>query len=135
VFLVFGAALESLLGEDLFETYHLDIFLGALIVAGLVHSGFYFLAFGVMSRVSVAHRVYRVGRNLTYAVIPPFVAAVIAMIWQDMHQRPLLEGELVEVVFFWTWGLFAVLGLVESMVVSRCPLGLGSQLKQKFDHQ
>jgi hypothetical protein len=131
--LLLAVALESLAGDLLYEQYRLDIFFAALIASGVCHSSFYYLAFGVLKKDSRSSaRTYRLGRNFAYAVIPAFLAAGITLIWQDFNQKSLFEGELVEMTFFITWGVFLVAGLVEAMIASRRPTGLGEKLHDEL---
>ncbi len=134
LFLLVAVAIESLLEDELFERYQIDLFLGVLIISGVVHSLSYYLVFRLSRRNMAGTPIffYRFGRNIAYAVIPAFVAAGIALVWQDLNQKELFSGELIQSVFTGTWGLFLLLGMLETLLVRRIPTGLGEVLRHKL---
>ncbi|TNG00659.1 MAG: hypothetical protein EP297_03450 [Gammaproteobacteria bacterium] len=126
--LLLAVTIESLLGDQQYELYRLDIFLGALIVSGACHSCAYYLAFGVLRKKRRSNRVYRFGRNFSYAVIPAFFSAGIVLAWQNFNQKIPFEGGLVEKAFIITWAVFLLAGLIEATIAKRQPTGLGDKL-------
>jgi hypothetical protein len=128
--LLLAVVIESLLGDQRYELYRLDIFLGALILSGTCHSFFYYLAFDVLRKErQFSTRVYRLGRNFSYAVIPAFLSAAIVLAWQNYNQKIPFEGGLVEKAFIITWAVFLLAGLIEAMLAKRQPTGLGDKLR------
>jgi len=129
--LLLAASIESLLGDQRYELYQLDMFLGALIVSGACHSFFYYLAFDVLKKKKHANRIYRLGRNFSYAVIPAFLSVGIILAWQNLNQKILFEGDLIQKAFIITWALFLLAGLIEAMIAKRQPTGLGEAPRQQ----
>lgn len=123
--LLLFATIESLLGDQQYELYRLDMFLGALIISGACHSFFYYLAFDVFKKKKQSHRIYRFGRNFSYAAIPAFFSVGMTLAWQNYNQDVLFEGDLIEKVFIITWAVFLLAGLLEAIIAKRQPTGLG----------
>ena len=133
VFLVIAASVESFLGDVLYEQYRLDLFLGSLILAGLIHTFSYYVSYCVLH--SPGHslsRVYRLGRNFAYAIVPAFIAAGFVLIWQDINGIELFSGDYFEKIFFGTWSIFVFLGLFEAFLMKRIPTGLGQILFKRL---
>lgn len=133
VFLVIAASIESLLGDYLFERYQLDLFLMSLILAGGIHTLAYYVAYCLLDphNRSVL-RVYRLGRNFAYALIPAFVAAGLVLLWQEINYIELFSKQHVEKAFIATWCLFVLIGLVEALIMKRIPTGLGQSLSKRL---
>jgi hypothetical protein len=127
LFLGLAVMLQSFIGDRNYELYQVDLFLGALIVAGLVHSGFYFLAFRRYQSASGCERIYRLGRNFAYAMIPGFIAAGLVLLWQDLNMVELYSQNLVPKVFLATTAVFLLAGLLEGLLARRKPMGLSDK--------
>jgi hypothetical protein len=128
LFLLFAVMLESILSDLVHERYRVDLFLGVLIVIGAVHTVLYGLACRLFERerIRLAGFLYRLGRNGAYAIIPAFIGAGGALVWQDFNQRQLFAGDLVGVVMAILFSLFLLAGLIEALVARRVPSGLGA---------
>jgi hypothetical protein len=133
IFLIFAASIESLLGDQRYEQYQLDLFLGSLIFAGLIHTFSYYASYCLTySSGHSLSRVYRLGRNFAYAILPAFMAAVVVLTWQDINDIELFSGGYIERVFFVTWCSFVILGLFEALLMKRIPTGLGEILLKRL---
>ena len=133
IFLVLAASVESLLGDQLYELYRLDLFLGSLILAGIIHTFSYFVSYGVLSSpVRAFSLIYRLGRNFSYAIVPAFIAVGCVLVWQDINAIELFSGDYIEQVFFTTWSIFIVLGLLEALIMKRVPTGLDRVLFKRL---
>ena len=133
LFLIVAVLVEALVGDLAFEIYKMDLFFAALILAGVVYSLFYFIAFGLNpEKIGKRCRLYRIGRNFSYAVVPAFPAAGLALFWQQINQQTLFSGNLVSQVFLLTWGIFILAGLIEALIVFRQPMGLDEKLQEKL---
>jgi len=126
MFLVIGATIESTIGEAVFETYHFDMFLGALIVCGTTHTAGYAFCFVVLAdRLERAQRLYRLIRNMCYAVIPAFPVAAFLLIVQDVQRFRFEDPNIIQYAFALTWALFMIAGLIEGLSMKRKPRGMG----------
>lgn len=133
IFLVVAASIESFLGDQLYEQYRLDLFLGSLIFAGLIHTFAYYASYCLIK--SSGHslsRIYRLGRNFAYATVPAFLAAGLVVIWQDANDIELFSGDYLDQVFLGTWIIFVILGLFEALLMKRIPTGLGQILLKRL---
>jgi len=133
LFLIIAVSIETLLGDQLYEQYRLDLFLGSLIFAGLIHTFSYYASYCLIdSSEHSQSRIYRLGRNFSYAIVPAFMAAGLVVIWQDINDIELFSGQYLEQVFFATWSLFVLLGLFEALMMKRIPTGLGRILLKRL---
>jgi hypothetical protein len=115
------------MGSEIFHLYKLDYFGFALAAAGAIHTLIYYLTLGVGAKYcqfSTMQRMYRLGRNLTYAVAPSLVAALATLWWQDLRHIPLFDGDAVWLISAAVGGFFMLLGVCEAMFVRRIPTGL-----------
>ncbi len=133
IFLVIAASIEAVLGDYLYELYHLDLFLGSLILAGIIHTFSYYASYCFMgSKGHSMSRFYRLGRNFAYAIVPAFVAAGLVLVYQDINDLQYFDYQQVEIIFFITWAFFVFLGLFEALFMKRIPMGLGSVLLKRL---
>ncbi len=133
LFLIIAASIEFLLGDQLYEQYRLDLFMGSLIFAGLIHTYSYYASYYLID--SSRHRqsrIYRLGRNFAYAIVPAFMAAGLVVIWQDINDIELFSGDYLYQAFFATWSLFVFMGLFEALLMKRIPRGLGKILLKRL---
>jgi hypothetical protein len=130
LFMLLAAFIEELLGDDLFEHLQSDLFLGALIISGVIHTLVYFVSFSSLAKVhkSKAISIYRLGRNISYSALPGFPIAMSLIVYQDLQKIIFENPHTVQIAFFTTWGIFAMLGIIEWATVKRTPLGLTKHL-------
>ena len=130
IFMMLAALIEEILGDDLFEHLQSDLFLGALIISGAIHTLIYFVSFSKLAkaRKAKALRLYRLGRNISYSALPAFPITMTLIIYMDIQKIMFEHPQTVQIAFFTTWGLFAILGVIEWALVKRTPLGLGKYL-------
>lgn len=127
VFLMISWGLQEVLGNETFRRFQVFFLIGAVFASGFVHTTVYFYCFFIKWEIwpkSRLGRVYRMGRNLAYSVIPAFFTSGLMLGWQEYNQMPLFQGHLVETTFFIVWGGMAVLGVIEAILVKRKPLGI-----------
>jgi hypothetical protein len=129
--IVTAFAVTELVGREAYERYRGDMFLIGLVVSGCVHTLFYYVCFDLLhARLGQSvTRLYRVGRNLAYAVVPAFFTSGVALAWQEMNQRHLFSGDLVTNTFLGTWVVMVLIGMIEALLVNRHPLGLDNVLR------
>lgn len=133
LFIMLGALVESTIGKAFYETYRMDLFLGALILCGLVHTTAYTLCFVLFrENIALSQRIYRFVRNMCYSVIPAFPVAAFLLIWQDMQRFRFDNPHIVEWAFLGTWSLFAVAGIVETFITRRRPRGMGEAFLERL---
>ncbi|MGB0465971.1 MAG: hypothetical protein ACPGF7_00400 [Pontibacterium sp.] len=130
--LLFIAVLcEEVLGKAFYDLYRLDLVMGVLLLSGIAHSLFYYIFLGCLRERfgEAAIRLYRVGRNLAYALLPGFMTAIPVLIWQAHNQLVPFSGDLVEKTYLVTLALMVFAGLIEAFIVHRKPLGLDQTLR------
>ncbi|MFK5986732.1 MAG: hypothetical protein QM479_15095 [Pseudomonadota bacterium] len=117
LFLIIGVSLEYFMGDAFYELYQLDFVLGCFIVMGLIHISFYYLGIILFlpKNYALGMRLYRLGRNITYAILPAFFAAIIALLIQNLDQIEPFTDNFVEYSFAIVFFVFSVLGIVESI--------------------
>ncbi|MCP4077414.1 MAG: hypothetical protein GY744_14680 [Gammaproteobacteria bacterium] len=129
--LLVAVSLESLLSNNLYESYMLDTVFGMIVCLGICHSFCYFLLLGYLHDsigLKLGMRLYRLLRNLCYAAIPGLVAVVPLLLWKwNQAQMPFEDG-LVYQVYSITTLLMIIIGVVEALIMKRKPLGLDVHL-------
>ena len=132
--LLVAVGLESVFGDAAYETYWIDTLFIIIVMQGAFHSLFYYCLLGYLREtigLMLAMRIYRLMRNLCYAVIPGFLAVVPLLIWKWKQEHLPFEDGLEFQLYSVTTLLMIVLGVVEAMVVKRKPLGLDRHLYDK----
>jgi hypothetical protein len=127
VLLVLSWALQEALGHEVFRRFQVTFLLMALAVSGVLHTVVHYYCFGMKKRhwsIKQRMRVYRLGRNLTYSVIPAFPFAGVVLLWQEVNRVPLFHGNIVELTFIGVWVFAAVLGFAEGLWATRIPTGV-----------
>ena len=131
--LLVAVSLESIVGDTVYETYWIDIMFSIIVIMGTCHSLFYFLLLGYLREyigMKLAMRIYRLMRNLCYAVIPGFLALLPLLLWKWKQNQLPFEDGLVLLVYFLTTLLMIPFGVVEAMLRKRKPLGLDVNLHE-----
>lgn len=118
VFLLIGYSSERIIGNELYEKYRLDYFFFWLLVAGIIHIASYYVTKGlyINKNRERALFLYRLGRNITYAVVPALISALLILFFQARDQIELFSGILVQSVFFTTFLIFIFVGIQEALV-------------------
>lgn len=133
LFLLIAGLVEISLGDKLFEMYQLDYLFALLILAGIVHVLAYYvgIVFFAPKYFRAAMIIYRLGRNLAYALLPAILAVGIVLLLQDQEQIELFSGELIKQSFIYSYILFSVIGMLESILKTGKPLCLGDIKKSE----
>ncbi|MFM2263292.1 MAG: hypothetical protein RI959_1968 [Pseudomonadota bacterium] len=125
--LVISWGLQEALSHETFRRFQVFFLLMAVFASGVVHTLVHYYCFG-LKWGKWAHarlrRTYRLGRNLAYSVVPAFPVAGAVLVWQELNQIALFQGQVVESVFFGTWLMMALLGVTEALVAKRMPHGI-----------
>jgi len=121
--LLLAVLLEELLGKYIFELYMVDNFFGVFLFIGLLHTIFYYLAFIKISTSStrLGFKIYRLGRNISYALVIGMVSAVVTLLWQTINQIKPFSGDIVESVFLIVLLTFSAFGVIEAFWIKRKP--------------
>jgi hypothetical protein len=130
-FLLISAAIESFLGEALFENYRIDDALALILLAGIIHLTVYYIAFILIDKKLVTHKlsnikliIYRLGRNTSYAILLALIVALVALINQSYNQVALFSGNDIQTSFMFGLKFFVLLGLFESFLMQGTPLSV-----------
>jgi len=70
-------------------------------------------------------KLYRLGRNLSYAVLPAILAAICALIIQSYNQIELFSGLVVMEAFGLVYLMFSLVGIIEAFVQKGTAISLG----------
>jgi len=121
--LLLAVLLEELLGKYIFELYMVDYFFGVFLFIGFIHTIFYYLAFIKISTSStkLGFKIYRFGRNMSYAMVMGMISAVATLLWQTINQVKPFSGDIVESIFLGVILLFSALGVIEAFWTKRKP--------------
>lgn len=132
--LLVAVGLESIFGDTAYETYRIDTMFTIIVILGACHSLFYYFLLGYLREsigLKLAMRIYRLMRNLCYAVIPGFLVVIPLLIWKWKQGHLPFEDDLVFLVYFATTLLMIAFGAAEAMVMKRKPLGLDLHLREE----
>ena len=126
IILLIATGLESQFGDELYETYKMDIVFSVVVTFGAVHSVIYYVAFGMITDLvsaRTANKLYRFIRNGCYAVLPGFACIIpVLIIRWDREQAPFEDGFAFQ-IYIWTTIIMLSLGVIEALFMNREPLG------------
>ena len=116
-FVIFGFLLELLIGDVISEQLHGDIFLVTLLLIGILHMAAYYMGIGIITPKDqvLGMLVYRVGRNIAYALLCALFVAPCILFYQYLHHIKLFSGSLLEISTTMTFSMFSVIGIVEAI--------------------
>jgi len=128
IFLILCATVvENAIGSFWYAWLRIDFSLAILLCAGSVHALAYFYLFIERGRrrKRFVGLVYRLVRNLCYALTPGLVAATLMLLLDGQKPTPQLSQEGLMVVYGSVSALFLVLGIAEALIVKRRPSAIG----------
>jgi len=119
---------ESFLGKAWYSWLRIDQSVAVLLVAGLIHMLVYYLVFKSRQRrrKAMVGRVYRLLRNIGYAMTPGLAVVTIFLAFDRLKATPDLTEDDLYTTYAVTTVIFLVIGMVEALLVKRRPSGLGS---------
>ncbi len=123
LFLISVFLVEYFMDDDFFSLFRMDLFFFWLLGAGFMHQAFYYI--GVIYLKKNGMRVYRLGRNLSYAVLPAILSALGVLMIQSYNQIELFSGLMVVEVSGLVYILFSLLGIIEAFVQKGAAISLG----------
>jgi len=106
LFLITVFLVEYFMDDDYFSLFRIDLFFFLLLGAGLMHQVFYYIGV-ILLKNHVGMRLYRLGRNLSYAVVPAILSAIGILIIQSYNQIEPFSGLLVVEVSGLVYVLFS----------------------------
>jgi len=127
VFLLLCVIIEQLIGDELFELYRVDYIYAGLIFSGIVHILSYYLGIIIIwhSRKKFGLKIYRLGRNIAYSIIPASIAVLITLLSQHYQQIEPFSGDIVQQVFISVYAFFVLVGGLESLFKKGMPMSIG----------
>lgn len=134
IFLVASWALQVAMSNEDFRRFQVFQLLIAVYGAGAVHTLIHMYCFGVKYKTwpyLKLLRIYRLGRNLVYSIIPALLAAGLVLLWQEYNQIELFEGDWVAWAFGSTWMMLVVLGLLQAWWFKRIPHGIDDAIPKR----
>ncbi len=124
LFLIAVFLVEYFMDDDYFSLFRIDLFFFLLLGAGLMHQVFYYIGV-ILLKNHFGMRLYRLGRNLSYAVVPAILSAIGVLIIQSYNQIEPFSGLLVVEVSGLVYVLFSLIGIIEALVQKGTAIGLG----------
>jgi len=124
LFLITVFLVEYFMDDDYFSLFRIDLFFFLLLGAGLMHQVFYYIGV-ILLKNHVGMRLYRLGRNLSYAVVPAILSAIGILIIQSYNQIEPFSGLLVVEVSGLVYVLFSLIGIIEALVQKGVAISLG----------
>lgn len=123
-----ATVVESFLGKAWYSWLRIDQSVAVLLVAGLIHMLVYYLVFKSRQRRRKAAlgRVYRLLRNLSYALTPGLALVTVVLAIDKLRATPELTDSDLHMTYAITTAIFLFIGIVEALFVKRRPAGLGS---------
>lgn len=125
-----ATAVESFLGKDWYSWLMIDQSVAVLLLAGLLHMLIYYVVFKSRKRrrKAMLGRIYRLFRNLSYAVTPGLAVVTLALTFDRFKATPDLTTSDLYAMYGATTSIFLLVGVAEALFVKRRPAGLGSMV-------
>lgn len=118
LFLILMVSIEELIGDTLFEQLRLDQIALLMGCFGLLHIFSYFVAVIILDvQTRLACLIYRLGRNITYALLPAIFSIGIALLIQYKQQIPLYSGNMIVEYFSIVFSLGILIGIIHSILM------------------
>ncbi|MCP3850462.1 MAG: hypothetical protein GY694_09530 [Gammaproteobacteria bacterium] len=124
LFLISVFLVEYFMDDDYFSLFRIDLFFFLLLGAGLMHQVFYYIGV-ILLKNHFGMKLYRLGRNLSYAVVPAILSAIGVLIIQSYNQIEPFSGSLVVDVSGLVYVLFSLVGIIEALVQKGTAISLG----------
>lgn len=123
-----ATVVESFLGTAWYGWLRIDQSVAVLLLAGLIHMLVYYLVFKSRQRrrKAMLGRLYRLLRNLSYAMTPGLAVVTLALAVDRLQATPELTDNDLHMTYAITTAIFFLIGVVEALFVKRRPTGLGS---------
>lgn len=123
-----ATVVESFLGRGWYSWLRIDQSIAVLLVAGLIHMLVYYVVFKLRQRrrKAMLGRLYRLLRNMSYAMTPGLAVVTIFLAFDRLKATPELTERDLYTTYVVTTVIFLVIGMVEALLVKRRPAGLGT---------
>lgn len=124
--LVVAVVVDQLFGNHKYELFMGDTALLALLVSGTAHTLAYYLLLVRCKRSNrrICYRVYRLVRNLCFALLPGMAAVVLMLVYLHSKGDTKLLNPPLELVYISVTAFMALIGVIEFLVSKRQPVGL-----------
>ena len=124
LFLIMIFLVEYSMDDDYFSLFRLDLFFFLFLGAGLMHQIFYYIGV-VILKTPFGMKLYRLGRNLSYAILPAILTAVGALIIQNYNQIEPFSGLFVVKASGLVYLIFSLIGTIEAFVQTGSAISIG----------
>jgi len=124
LFLILVFLVEYFMDDDYFSLFRIDLFFFLLLGAGLMHQVFYYIGV-IFLKNHLGMRLYRLGRNMSYAIVPAILSAIGILIIQSYNQIEPYSGLMVVEVSGLVYVLFSLAGIIEALVQKGVAISLG----------
>lgn len=126
---VIALGIENLLGDELYESYRLDLVFVAIVFLGGSHHLVYYLVFAVRHPVGrIRPRIYRLLRNLLYTPLPSIAAIIPVMAYEFFHGMEAYESLIFQSFAPYVLSATLFAGLTEAAIGNRKPAGVDAEI-------
>lgn len=125
LFLIVVFLVEYFMDDDYFALFRIDLFFFLLLGAGLMHQVFYYIGV-IFLKNHIGMGLYRLGRNLSYAVVPTILSAIGVLIIESYNQIEPFSDLMVVEVSGLVYVLFSLVGIIEALVQKGTAISLGT---------
>ena len=117
LFVFFGFVFELIIGDVFFEKLHGNFLLVGLFAGGVLHMLAYYVGVGIVApnKRRLGMVIYRLGRNVTYAIVLSFCYIVCILFYQYLNQVKLFSGLMIDNGFIIAFLIFSILGVFEAI--------------------
>jgi len=131
--LLFAAvALEQIISVYWYSWLRIDRSALVMLIVGSIHMfSYYLFIYHYRKRLGQqGFRLYRLFRNLSYALLPGLVVVTLLLLVDGLRSTPWFSEELQLAVYAGVSLFMIGVGLIEFMIVSRVPQGLDTALRR-----
>lgn len=129
--LLLATTIESILGDELYESLLFDRFFLTLLVTGILHSAIYLLCFDRFEIKDSTHHIYRIGRNICYTIL---VAVGIELTSNALELFKVIQFEekFVQILVLSSAVIICVIGIIEAFWAGGAPSAIDDTIKEKI---
>lgn len=126
---------EQVIGSYWYSWLEIDRSAFVMLIAGSAHMVAYYLLLHRFRRSlgTRAFRVYRLVRNISYALLPGLAAVTLSLLYDAQRVTSVVDLQVQSFIYAGLTGLMLVLGVGEALLVSRVPKGLDSYLQRRSE--
>lgn len=126
---IFAWGFESLIGDNLYESYRFDLVFLAIVLLGAGHSAVYYFLLALGSKwFGFRAKAYRLFRNLFYSPLPTLALIIPVVIFEKFRGLEAYGSAVWQDYAPYVLGITLLVGVVEAGLGRRLPLGIDVEL-------